>query len=279
MPEGDTIYRSARAMSKVLQGKIVTGFESEFARLSLVDDNTPLVGRTIERIESRGKWLLVFFSGDLILVTHMLMSGSWHLYRIAERWQRPRSAMRMVIHTEAWDAVGFNIPVAEFHTERTLMQHKSITGLGPDILSLSFEPVDGMNSLKDFRSANPQVEVGDALLNQRVMAGLGNVYKSEVCFAAKVHPFRAMRTITDEEVESLTSTAQRYMNQNIRDGVDGGIVTYTGLRRTTRSSYHGARLWVYRRRGEECRRCGTPIEMKKQGVGARSTFWCPRCQT
>jgi endonuclease-8 len=153
-----------------------------------------------------------------------------------------------------------------------------VAQLGPDVLGAGFEAGDGFRALTEYGAANPEAEIGEVLLNQRVMAGLGNVYKSEVCFAAGVHPFRQMRTLTAQEIETLSTLAQRYMGQNVKDGAGGEIVTYTGLRRTTGSSDHGARLWVYRRRGEECRRCGATIEMRKQGVGARSTFWCPVCQ-
>jgi endonuclease-8 len=278
MPEGDTIFRSARAMQKVLAGAEVTGFETGYALLARVNDDRPVVGRVVEKVEARGKWMLVHFSGDLILVTHMLMSGSWHLYRPGERWQRPRSGMRVVVRTAEWEAVGFNVPVAEFHTARSLERHRSVAKLGPDVLGAGFEAGDGVRALTEYGAANPEAEVGEVLLNQRVMAGLGNVYKSEVCFAAGVHPFRQMQTVTAQEIETLSTVAQRYMGQNVKDGAEGGIVTYTGLRRTTGSSDHGARLWVYRRRGEECRRCGATIEMRKQGVGARSTFWCPVCQ-
>src|ERR1700739_3592797 len=120
MPEGDTIFRSARTLDKALAGAAVIGFETAYAPLASVHDNTPVTGRTIERVESRGKWLLIFFSGDLILVTHMLMRGSWHIYRTGEKWWMGRDRMRVVIRTADWEAVGFNIPGAEFHTARSL---------------------------------------------------------------------------------------------------------------------------------------------------------------
>jgi endonuclease-8 len=111
-----------------------------------------------------------------------------------------------------------------------------------------------------------------------VIAGLGNVYKSEVAFAAGVHPFRTMRSLTAAEREKLVAIAQRYMQSNVSDTASAAIVTYTGSRRTTSSSNREERLWVYRRQGQECRRCGTLIEMRKQGEQARSTYWCPQCQ-
>ena len=135
MPEGDTIYRAARALNRAIGGKLVTGFETGLAPLARVNDDAPLTGRTVEKVEARGKWLLIHFSGDLILVTHMLMSGSWHLYRTGERWRMGRDRMRVVIRTAEWEAVAFNVPVADFHTARSLERYSQIPKLGPDILS------------------------------------------------------------------------------------------------------------------------------------------------
>src|SRR5271165_5239757 len=138
MPEGDTIFRAARALNLALQGKRVTRFESAYAPLASVNDQAPIAGRTVEQVESRGKWLLIYFSGDLILVTHMLMSGSWHIYAKGERWQRPRSMMRVVIRTEQYEAVAFAVPVARFHTARSLERNSAIPKLGPDLLRSDF---------------------------------------------------------------------------------------------------------------------------------------------
>jgi endonuclease-8 len=278
MPEGDTIYRAARALQRAIGGKTVTGFETGLAKLARANDDAPLLGRVVEKVESRGKWCLIFFSGDLILVTHMLMSGSWHLYRTGERWQMGRGRMRVVIRTEDWEAVGFNIPVAEFHTARSLERSDQVPKLGPDILSESFTVEGGVARLAAFGLENPDAEIAVVLLNQRVLAGLGNVYKSEVAFAAGVNPFRAMRTITQREMETMVDFAQRYMKANVVDGRREGIVTYSGSRRTTHAMDREERLWVYGRQGQECRRCGTAVMTRKQGVQARSTYWCPECQ-
>src|SRR5580692_4589683 len=202
MAEGDTIYRAARALQKAVGGKVVTGFETGLAKLAGVNDDAPLVGRVVEKVESRGKWCLIYFSGDLILVTHMLMNGSWHLYRTGERWQMGRGRMRVVIRTDEWEAVGFNIPVAEFHTARSLERSGQVPKLGPDILADEFTVEGGVARLAAYRQENPDAEIAVVLLNQRVLAGLGNVYKSEVLFAAGVNPFRAMKTITPREIEA-----------------------------------------------------------------------------
>ena len=283
MPEGDTIYRAARALQRAIGGKVVTGFETGLAKLARVNDDAPLVGRVVEKVKSRGKWCLIFFSGDLILVTHMLMSGSWHLYRTGEKWWMGRSKMRVVIRTADWEAVAFNVPIVEFHTERSLERLSQVPKLGPDILSKEFTVEGGVARLAAYGRENPEAEIAVVLLNQRVLAGLGNVYKSEVAFAAGVNPFRAMKTITPREMEVMVEVAQRYMKANVADGASSltggeGIVTYSGSRRTTHAMDREERLWVYQRQGQECRRCGAAVMMRKQGAQARSTYWCPECQ-
>jgi len=274
LPEGDTIFRAARALDKALAGATVTGFETGVARLASANDDTPMAGRVIEKVESRGKWLLIHFSGDLILVTHMLMSGSWHLYRTAERWKRPRGQMRIVIRTAQFEAVAFSVPVAEFHTARSLERSTAIPKLGPELLKGGFDEDEARARLR----ARGAEEIGNVLLDQKVMAGIGNVFKSEICFVCGVHPFRLVSSLSEREIGCLVDSARRLMAANVTDTSGDQIVTYTGLRRTTGRADPEARVWVYRRKGEECRRCGSTIEMRKQGPGARSTFWCPECQ-
>jgi endonuclease-8 len=284
---------------------VVTGFETGLAMLARGNDDTPLVGRVVEKVESRGKWCLMYFSGDLILVTHMLMSGSWHLYRVGERWRMPRRAMRVVVRVGAavegggedpthamkphewgtqsggdvgWEAVAFNVPIAEFHTARSLERSSQVPKLGPDVLASGFTVEMGVARLEAYAREHPEAEVGVVLLNQRVLAGLGNVYKSEVAFAAGVNPWRAMRTVTRAEMEKMVEFSLRYMKANVVDGKGDGIVTYAGNRRTTNSMSKEERLWVYGRHGQECRRCGTTVMMRKQGEQARSTYWCPVCE-
>jgi len=274
VPEGDTIFRSARALNRALAEKVVTRFETAYAHLASVDDDKKVVGRTVERVEARGKWLLMYFSGDLILVTHMRMNGSWHLYRTGERWRRPRRDMRIVIETADWSAVGFAVPVAEFHSAASLLRRTMIPDLGPDLLKQDFDFAGAIAGMQE----HADEQIADVLLNQRVMAGIGNVYKSETCFICGVNPFRQVRTLDPSQLEQLVFTARKFLALNVAEDADGEISTYAGLRRTTDTSNQSARLWVYGRRGEPCRRCGTPIEMRKQGVGARTTFWCPVCQ-
>jgi endonuclease-8 len=274
VPEGDTIFRSARALHQAFAGHKLTLFETAYAPLASVHDQNPVTGRTIEQVESRGKWLLIHFSGDLILATHMLMSGSWHIYRVGERWKRARSHMRVMLGTHEWVAVGFDVPVARFYTARTLERFAGFAGLGPDLLGPGFAADDAAARLLE----HGEEEVGNVLLNQRVMAGIGNVFKSEICFACWVNPFRRVASLRTQEIECLLWTARRFLAANVADGAGDAIVTCTGGRRSTGSSDQASRLWVYRRGGSSCRRCGTTILTRKQGPGARSTYWCPECQ-
>ena len=274
MPEGDTIYRAARTLQRALAGHTVTGFQSVFPRLSRVDDDTPLRGRTIEHVEARGKHLLIWFSGDLVLRTHMRMHGSWHIYRPGERWQRPRHEMRIVIETAEIHAVGFSVPVAEFDTAKELEREPVLRDLGPDPLADTFDAAEAMRRI----SSRSDMEIADALLDQTAIAGIGNVYKSELLFMARVSPFAAAADVPLERVAAIVALAVKFMRANVAETSDAGIVTYTGLRRTTGRADPGARLWVYGRWGQPCRRCGTPVSRRRQGPHARSTYWCPRCQ-
>lgn len=274
MPEGDTIFRAARALHKALAGATVMGFETAYAPLASLHDNTPVTGRVVEKVESRGKWLLIYFSGDLILVTHMLMSGSWHIYRSDERWRLPRSQMRVVIRSEQYEVVAFAVPVARFHTARSLERSSAIPKLGPDLLKSEFAEDDAKARIR----ANATEQIANVLLDQKVMAGIGNVFKSEICFACGVHPFRLVSSLSDSDIDCLIDSARRLMAANVAETSGNQIVTYTGPRRTTGKGNPSARVWVYRRQGKECRRCGTAILMRRQGPGARSTYWCPQCQ-
>jgi endonuclease-8 len=274
VPEGDTIHRAAATLQRAIGGQVVTRFESVLPKLTRVDADAPLTGRTVERVESRGKHLLIWFSGDLVLRTHMRMNGSWHIYRPGERWQRPHGDMRIVIETAAMHAVAFTVPVAEFLTSRELLDHDLVAELGPDPLSDAFRADDAIARMQ----AQGGVEIADVLLDQRVIAGIGNVFKSEVLFGARVNPFVPVSQLTGAQLQAIVEVAMRFMRANIGAASTGGIVTYAGMRRTTGRADPSARLWVYGRGGQPCRRCGTPIARRKQGPYARSTYWCPRCQ-
>lgn len=264
MPEGDTIFRAAETMRRALAGRTVTRFESVFPTLTRVDDDADIAGRSIESVASRGKHLLITFSGGLVLRTHMRMNGSWHLYRPGERWQRPRRDMRIVIETADFVAVGFNVPVAEFLRAKDLARHKELRALGPDPLGPGFDRGEAIDRIR----GGGRQAIGDVLLNQRTIAGIGNVLKSETLFVAGIDPFVETAQLDDRTIAAIVDVACRLM----RDSVRGSG------RRTTRSMDPRARLWVYGRAGKPCRRCGAAIRARKTGVDARLTYWCPRCQ-
>jgi endonuclease-8 len=275
MPEGDTIFRAARTLNRALAGRAVTGFETVLPKLSRVDFDCGITGRKVESVRARGKWMTMNFSGGLVLLTHMLMNGSWHIYRPGEAWQRRQIDMRIVIKTEKIWAVAFNVPIAEFHTEDTLRRRQGFRNLGQDVLGANFDPAMSIEHLR----TRKDLAVGEALLTQSLMAGLGNVYKSEVCFACGVNPFRRIDSLSEDELSCLAETSRKFLLANVGEASGDQITTYTGMRRTTGRSNSEERLWVYGRRNEPCRKCGTPIESRKQGEGARTTFWCPACQT
>jgi endonuclease VIII len=286
VPEGDTIFRAARTLNRALAGHEVVRFESVLPALTRIHDDTPVTGRRVESVTAAGKHILMRFSArptpagpseaqseDLVLRTHMRMNGSWHIYRPGERWRRPRRDMRVLVATENFEAVGFNVPVAEFLRPRALERQDDLRLMGPDLLGETF---DAQEALRRFR-ARPALSIADALLNQRLVAGAGNVYKSEVLFLCGVHPFAAVAAVDDTRVLAILATARTHLQANVIDPT-AAIVTYRGYRRTTRRADPAERLYVYGRAGKPCRKCGTPIEMRAQGPHARLTYWCPTCQ-
>jgi endonuclease-8 len=272
MPEGDTIFRTARTLARALAGNCVERFEAAFAPLSVAAENAQLVGRELLDVTAHGKHVLMQFSGELCLRTHMRMSGSWHIYRVGERWQRPRSQMRLWLQAGSFEAVAFLVHEAELIGMRELDQ--VLQRLGPDVLAEGFDSVQAAERVL----AGAARPICDVLLDQRVLAGIGNVYKSELLFLARVHPLRAAGTLDSACARELTARAQKLLRANVGAAHGGGIVTYTGLRRTTGRASPGDRLWVYDRGGQPCRECGTPITMQRMGEHARSTYFCPQCQ-
>jgi endonuclease-8 len=271
MPEGDTIYRAARTLHAALGGQRIERFESVLAHLVRVDADTPIAGRRLERVEARGKHLLMWLEGGLVLRTHMRMHGSWHIYRPGERWQRPRHEMRIVIETAPYVAVAFTVPVAEFIDAHDVDREGPVAGLGPDPLGDAFDADVAVARLQ----ARGDMEIADALLDQRAIAGIGNVFKSEILFAARVSPFTRVDALAPDMLGRIVAIAERQMRANVGDA---DTVAAAGGRRTTNRLDPLARLWVYGRLGRPCRRCGTPIQRAKQGPDARSTYWCDRCQ-
>ena len=272
MPEGDTIFRAAQTLHRALAGSIVTRFESVFPALNRIDHDRPLAGRTIESVSARGKHLLMAFSGDLVLRTHMRMHGSWHIYRPGERWQRSAHDMRIVVQTSSFVAVGFNVPIAELLTGRDLSRHKELQALGQDLLAASFDEDEVLRRLR----SHDGDAIADALLNQRIVAGIGNVFKSEILFIARIHPFQTAGALSDDDLRRIVGESRRQLRANVL--TRSQTLSPAFGRRTTRSLDPGAKLWVYSRGGKPCRICGTSIQARKTGLDARLTYWCPTCQ-
>ena len=297
MPEGDSIFRAARTLHRALAGHVVTRFDTAYAPLARVHDDTPITGRTIEAVDARGKHLVMRFSGDLTgsdaalsraasggpvgarlqfawrgplaLRTHMRMHGSWHVYRPGERWQRPPREMRVLVATADLVAVGFNIVDAEFEAASAVGTRDAIAHLGPDLLAPGFDAAEALRRLGE----RGPVPIAEALLDQRALAGIGNVFKSEVLFEGGVHPETRVDALSDARLAELVDIARRQLAANV-------VETMPRFgRRTTGRMAIAEGLWVYGRGGRPCRRCGTPITFARQGPGARPTYWCPRCQT
>ena len=260
MPEGDTILRAARTLGRAIGGRIVTGARSTVARV----DAASLVGRTVAAVEARGKNLIVRFDDGRLLRTHMQMTGSWHIYRPGERWRKSEGAARVVLETDAFVAVCFQAPVVELLRAKEEAGHAPLAGLGPDILGESFDVDEACARLRGLG----EMELGAAILEQRAVAGIGNIYKSESLYAAGVDPFRRVREVSDAELRAVLKRARALMKANVRE--DAFVRTTAGAA--------GGRYWVYRRSGRACRRCAEAIRMRRQGEGARSTYYCARCQ-
>jgi endonuclease-8 len=276
VPEGDTIYRAAATLNRALAGRSVVRFESVFPALTRVHHDHPLTDMTVERVDSAGKHLLMHFSGGLVLRTHMRMHGSWHIYRPGERWRQSARDMRVLVATADFEAVGFNIPVAEFikvDAMRGLTKHAGLARLGPDPLDTHFNRDEAVRRLR----TRPLSPIADALVDQQLLAGLGNVFKSEVLFSCGISPFVAVAALDDRQLERLVDTGRKLLQANVRSS-SAGLATHTGRRRTTGRDNPAEGLWVYGRARLPCRRCGATIDVRKHGRDARLTYWCPKCQ-
>jgi len=202
----------------------------------------------------------VHFADGLTLQTHMMMSGSWHLYRPQERWQRPVHMARVVIEVDSWVAVCFLAPVVRSY--RAAAGHTPIDHLGVDLCSIDVDIDAAVQRAMQF--GDPDAQIADVLLDQRIACGVGNVYKSETLFACRVDPVTHLRDLDATALRSLFSTAARLLRANL--GAGARATTGTGG------------LAVYGRSRRPCRACGTPIERRPQGRPPRLTYWCPRCQ-
>jgi len=262
MPEGDTIWRAARALQAALGGRTVTGFKSSLPAVAAAARRLGLVGRPVATVEARGKHLLVRFEGGAVLHTHQGMTGSWHLYRRGSRWRQAPHLARVVLEAGETVAVCFRAPQVELLRAAEVDRHRILVRLGPDVMAGGFDAAEARVRL---RAAGDE-EIGAALLDQSRLAGIGNVYKSEVLFLCGVDPSAAVSGLADDTLDRIIATARVEMRRNLDSAV-----------RTTRGGARGGH-WVYRRAGQPCLRCGATIERRRQGHPPRSTYSCPACQ-
>jgi endonuclease VIII len=268
MPEGDTIFRAARTLRAALAGKAVTRVETAVPQVrSLGPDR--LVGQVVADVEPRGKHLLHWFApSGLALHTHMRMTGSWHVYRPGERWRKPRHLRTILLAVEDVEAVCFSAPVCELLSADQVARHPSMARLGPDALDADTDLAEARRRL----DARADVEVGVALLDQAVLAGVGNIYRCEVLFLHGIDPWTRVGELAGAERDALLRTAERLLKANV---APGSPVRTTTAATGPRSS---ERVHVYGRGGRPCPRCGTPVSVARQGRQARLTYWCARCQ-
>ncbi|RKS77426.1 endonuclease-8 [Motilibacter peucedani] len=259
MPEGDTVWLAGRRMHEALAGRVLTRSDFRVPQHATVD----LSGRCVREVVSRGKHLLTRIEGGLTLHTHFRMDGTWHLYRHGERWHGGAGhQVRVVLENADWVAVGYRLPVVELID--TSAEAEAVGHLGPDLLGPDWDLDEAVRRLQ----RQPEREVGDALLDQRNLAGIGNLYKAETLFLAATSPFTPVVEVRN--LEGLVRRAQVLLDRN----------KGTPQQSTTGDLRRGRQHWVFERAEKPCLRCGTPILLAEQGEApyARLTYWCPRCQ-
>ena len=260
MPEGDTVWRTARQLHRALSGAPVVRCDLRVPELATVD----LTGREVLETAARGKHLLTRFEGGLTLHSHLRMDGAWRTYAPGERWSGgPGHQIRAVIATAARSAVGYRLPVLELL--RTEDEEQAVGHLGPDLLGPDWDPAEALRRLL----ADPARPIGEALLDQRNLAGIGNVFMAELCFLARVTPWLPAGEV--RAPERLPALAKKLLEAN-KDRA----------RRITTGELRGDRsLWVYGRAGRPCLRCGIPVRRAApdpSGGQQRVAYWCPGCQ-
>jgi endonuclease-8 len=259
MPEGDTVWQAARRLHTALAGKVLTRSDLRVPKYATAD----LTGRTVLDVTPRGKHLLTRVEGGLTLHTHLRMDGSWKVYADDQRWTGgPAHQIRAILGTVDRTAVGYRLPVLELL--RTTDEHRAVGHLGPDLLGPDWDPDQALANLL----ADPARPLGEALLDQRNLAGIGNVYKCELCFLLGVTPWLPVGALPDDRAAHLPVLAKKLLEVNR----DRPIRATTGRR--------GQDLFVYGRAPRPCLRCHTPIRVADQGDGSRErpTYWCPTCQ-
>ncbi|MGV9710501.1 DNA-formamidopyrimidine glycosylase family protein [Gordonia sp. NPDC003424] len=255
MPEGDTVYATAALLRTALAGHRIDHCQFRIPSLATVD----LSGREVTGVRSVGKHLMIDV-GDVSIHSHLKMEGAWHVQRVGQRWRRPAFQARIVLRANGQEAVGFDLGILEVLTD----PDGALAHLGPDLLADNWDAAEAVRRL----AGDPDREIGAALLDQRNLAGIGNVYRSEICFLRGVLPTRPVR---DVDLVPMVDLSRRLLWSN----------RLRSARTTTGSTAPNARTWVYGRRGQWCRRCQTPVEREQLGSTGdeRVIYFCPRCQT
>ncbi|TLQ43324.1 Fpg/Nei family DNA glycosylase [Streptomyces marianii] len=273
MPEGDTVWLTARKLHAALAGRTLTLSDLRVPRFATAD----LTGREVLNVTARGKHLLTRIEGGLTLHSHLRMGGSWRVFAAGERWRGgPNHQIRAVLGNADRTAVGYRLPVLELL--RTRDEDRAVSHLGPDLLGSDWDPETAVRNLL----ADPARPIGEALLDQRNLAGIGNVYKSELAFLARVTPWLPIGDLPSGVPERLVATARRLLELNKgtfdRRTTPGGNADGPGDDRRRGPLRPGEqRLFVYGRQGHPCLRCGTAI--RKAGRDDRVSYWCPGCQS
>ncbi len=261
MPEGDTIHKVCNFLAPRLVGRRIADLE-----LRRLPGAERCRGRRIEAVHAHGKHLFFDLDNALSLRSHLGMHGSWHHYRIDEPWRRPRRQASLVLAVEGEVYVCFNAREVELLRTPSVRERVLAMRLGPDLVAPDVDPAACVPRAREFLDGGDPIV--DALLDQRIAAGIGNVYKSEVLFIERRHPLTPLAALSDPAVARLYRLAARLLRANLHGG-----------RRVTRAVADGAgRLWVYGRGGRPCHECGAKVRSERLGRDHRGTYWCPRCQ-
>jgi endonuclease-8 len=258
VPEGDTIHAAALKIGAALLDSEIVAIETPQPRHAMDRWPDRLAGRAVRTVDARGKHLFIRFEGDLTLHSHLRMNGMWGVYSGGRRWSRGRHRAWLVIRTPEAEVVQFDGPVLELMTESRTRFDLRLAALGTDILAPDFSEE---RFLARLREDDPTRGIGDALLDQRNIAGIGNVWKSEGCFGAQIDPWRRVSEVSDGEALRIVRVTRPRMQESVSRGG------------------HIRGLQVYDRQGRQCPRCATShIRARGQGDDNRTTYWCPNCQ-
>lgn len=261
VPEGDSLYRFAARLRPALEGKAILSARSHGP--GPVPQVHRIVGATCTGVRSRGKNMLISFDNGLALRGHLRMHGTWHVYGPGENWLRPEHEARLVLEVEDAVVVNFSAPVIELIEERALEHYAPVGSLGPDLLDDDFDAAEALRRLRD--PSRAALTIGDAIMDQRALAGVGNIWKNESLFHCGINPWRRVGDLNDEELLGLIGKAQALLRASV--GKPNALEMH---RRPS--------MYVYGRSGQPCRRCFTRLRSGPQGVDIRHTTWCPKCQ-